>query len=82
MSDTQMATLGTYLMGHFGNPAGTVTAAQVGKLRAGSAPSSLLIVLAQVGVGVAVLVLIAIIFLLIRWWRRPPAMQAAGSQAL
>jgi mono/diheme cytochrome c family protein len=80
MSDTQMATLGTYLMDHFGNPAGTVTAAQIKKLRAGPAGSSL-VVFAQAGVGVAALVLIAIVLLLIRRWRRTPAAQPAGRQA-
>jgi hypothetical protein len=78
MSDTEMATLGTYLIGHFGNPAGKLTAAQVKKLRSGLARSSL-IVFAQAGVGVAALVLVAIVFLLIRRWRRTPAAHAAGS---
>ena len=74
MSDTQMATLGSYLMEHYGNPAGTVTPAQVKALRAGPAVSPL-IALAQAGVAIGLLVVIAILVFLVLWWRRrhPPA---------
>ena len=65
MSDRQIATLGTYLTQHFGNPSATVTVAQVATLRAGGAPSQL-VLLARVLMGIAVLVLAAIIALIVR----------------
>src|SRR5690606_10506079 len=38
MSDVQIATLGTYLTEHYGNPEAKVTAAQVATLRNGGEP--------------------------------------------
>jgi mono/diheme cytochrome c family protein len=72
LSDTQMATLGTYLITYFGNPAATVTASEVKTLRAGTS-QSLLVPLAQIGIAVGVLVVLAIIaFIVLRFRRRPP----------
>ena len=64
LSDQQIATLGTYLATQYGNPATTVTSAQVKELRSGG--SSNLVALVQGGMAVAVLVLIAAIFFLRR----------------
>ena len=78
MSDKQIATLGTYLIAHFGNPAASVTVEQVRTLRAGGA-ASWLVPAAQIGAVIGVLVVLAIV-----WWiisrtrrRRPPAPTAA-----
>jgi mono/diheme cytochrome c family protein len=68
LSDQQVATLGTYLSHRYGNPAGTVTAAQVAALRAGGEPSSLAAVVRVAMVVGAALVLLAL-FIIAR--RRP-----------
>ncbi len=61
MSDTQIATLGTYLTEHYGNPAAKVTAAQVATLRKGG-ESSNLIELARTGIIlVAAVIILALI---------------------
>lgn len=82
MSDTQIATLGSYLMQHFGNPAGTVTSAQAKALRAGPALSPL-VALAQAGVVVGIVVLVAILVFLVMWLRRRhqprPTQQGGGA---
>ncbi len=69
LSDVQVATLGSYLIQHFGNPAGTITAAQVAELRAGPA-KSMLATIAQAALAVGALVLIGLIVLWLRWWRK------------
>jgi cytochrome c553 len=66
LSDTQIATLGSYLVQHFGNPAAKVTVAQVAKLRAGPVQSGL-VMLAQIALAVGTLIVIAVIAL---WLRR------------
>ena len=65
LSDQQVATLATYLTGHYGNPQVNVSAAQVKELRAGG-PTSHLAALAQgaIGAGVVVLILLGL------WWVR------------
>lgn len=69
LSDIQVATLGSYLIQHFGNPAGTVTAAQVAELRAGPA-KSMLATIAQAALAVGALVIIGLIILWLRWRKR------------
>ncbi len=59
LSDRQVATLGNYVMQHFGNPSAKVSAERVRMLRAGGAPSHLVLI-AQVVV-IAILVIIALI---------------------
>ena len=68
LSDTQVATLGQYLIQHFGNPAAKVTAEQVAELRAGPA-KSVLVMLAQAALAVGALVVIGLIVLWLRWRR-------------
>jgi mono/diheme cytochrome c family protein len=65
LSDTQVATLGAYLIKHFGNPAAVVTEAQVRQLRARGEPSGL-VTLARVAIVLAVLVLAGLVYLLVR----------------
>ena len=60
MSDVQIATLGTYLIDLYGNPAATVTAGQVKTIRAGGAPSHL-VGLAGAGMAAGALVVIALL---------------------
>ena len=78
LSDHQIATLGGYLLQHFGDPKARVTAEQAGKLRSGST-SSFLLVAARVGIAVVgVLILVIVALFLFRLWRRR-AGTAAGS---
>lgn len=70
LSDTQVATLSTYLIQHFGNPAGEVTTQQVATLRAGSPASEWLVWVARIGLAVGVLVVLLLIFLFLRWRRK------------
>ncbi len=60
LSDRQIATLSNYLTQHFGNPAATVTPDRVRTLRAGGAPSNL-VLLARVLMVIVLVILIAII---------------------
>lgn len=80
LSDRQIATLGTYLTQHFGNPSATVTATQVATLRAGGAPTHL-VLLARVLIAIILVILAAIIatiiLLLVR--RRRHAAQPPSS---
>ena len=69
LSDTQLATLGSYLVQRYGNPQANVTVAQVGRLRAGGDASNLILV-ARAGMVLAAIALIAAIFLLGRRMRR------------
>jgi len=69
LSDQQAATLGSYVVHRYGNPAATVTAAQVAMLRAGGPQSSL----AGIVRG-AMLVVLVLLVLLVAWLvsrRRP-----------
>ncbi|KQZ99834.1 cytochrome C [Mesorhizobium sp. Root157] len=78
LSDAQVATLSTYLVLHFGNPAGKVTAAQVTTLRAGGASSTWLIWAARIGLAVGALVVVVILlFLFARTRRRAGQNEAA-----
>ena len=77
LSDAQVATLGNYLIQHFGNPAAKVTAQQVATLRAGGPSSDWLIWAARIGLAVGVLVIILLIALLLRW-RRSRRLPAHG----
>jgi len=69
LSDQQIATLGSWLTRHYGNPSASVSADQVKTLRAGGAPSHLLLI-TRLAMVVVVLVIIAIIGMLIRRKRR------------
>lgn len=72
LSDQQIATLGNWLLQHYGNPAATVNMDQVRALRAGGAPSHQ-VLLARLAIAVVVLLLIAVIFWLLRRRKRPRA---------
>jgi len=69
LTDQQVATLGSYLLKHYGNPAAVISADQVKTLRAGGAPSHL-VLLARLALIVILLVLVAIIVMLMRRRRR------------
>lgn len=79
LSDQQIATLGTYLTQHFGNPSASVTATQVATLRAGGAPSHLVLlarVLTAIILAILALIIAAIVLALVRRNRsgtQPPA---------
>jgi mono/diheme cytochrome c family protein len=73
LSDQQAATLGTYLSHRYGNPASTVTAAQVAALRAGGAPSSMVAVVRAAMVAAAALVVLALLIIVRRRRQRRPA---------
>lgn len=65
LSDRQLATLGSYLTQRYGNPHATVTVAQVEALRAGGAPSHLVLVvrLAMIIVGIVIIAIIVLLAL-------------------
>jgi fructose 5-dehydrogenase cytochrome subunit len=63
LDDQQVATLSNWILHHYGNVDATVSPDQVAEIRRGG-PSSPLVMLAQVGVGVGALVVIA----LLMWW--------------
>ncbi|MDE1167820.1 MAG: c-type cytochrome [Pseudomonas sp.] len=66
LSDPQVATLGNYLRGQFGNPAGQVSSERVAQLRQGGAVSPL-VALARYGmIGALVVVLVGLLLV----WRR------------
>lgn len=65
LSDQQVATLSTYLTGHYGNADVKVSVAQIKEMRAGG-PVSHLAALAQGAIAVGVIVVI----LLVLWWVR------------
>jgi mono/diheme cytochrome c family protein len=70
LSDQQIATLGSYLLQRYGNPAGRVTLDQVKQLRAGGAPSHLVLA-ARLGLaGVAVVIIAAVVAFAMRRRRR------------
>ncbi len=69
LTDQQVATLGSYLLKHYGNPAAVVSVDQVKTLRAGGA-SSHLVLLARLALVVIVLVFVAIMVMFIRRRRR------------
>ncbi|MBS0380931.1 MAG: c-type cytochrome [Proteobacteria bacterium] len=60
LTDRQIATLGTYVTQHFGNPAAKVTLTQVATARAGGAPSNL-ILLARILLAIVLVIIAAII---------------------
>jgi mono/diheme cytochrome c family protein len=70
LSDTQVATLGNYLFGLYGNPAAKVTAGQVATLRSGGATSAWLIWAARIGVAVGLLIVAILLFLIARTRRQ------------
>ncbi|TGT71972.1 MULTISPECIES: c-type cytochrome [unclassified Mesorhizobium] len=67
LSDTQIATLGNYLIQHFGNPGARVDVGQAAELRAGGTQKSMLVSSVRVAIAVGALVLIGLIVL---WLRR------------
>jgi mono/diheme cytochrome c family protein len=66
LSDEQIATLGSYLTAHYGNPAAHVTAQQVKNLRSGGSTINLVLA-ARIGIAAAILVFV---FALIAYRRR------------
>ncbi|GGH67235.1 cytochrome c [Comamonas phosphati] len=68
LTDTQITTLGNYLLTNYGNPAAKVTQSQVAQLRdpATAGADSGLLMLARVGMGAGLLVVLAIIAWLLR----------------
>ncbi|HEX7348637.1 MAG TPA: cytochrome c [Rhodanobacteraceae bacterium] len=60
LSNRQIATLGSYVTQHFGNPAATITVSQVATLRAGGASSNL-VLLARILIVIALIILALII---------------------
>jgi mono/diheme cytochrome c family protein len=70
LSDRQIATLGSYLIRHFGNPGARVTADQVAALRAGGAGGAWLVPAMRVAMALAVLLAIAVAVALVSWRRR------------
>ncbi len=65
LSDHQIATLGNWLLQHYGNPAATVSVEQVRTLRAGGAASHL-VLLARLALAIVLLLIIAILWILRR----------------
>ncbi|MCP8894533.1 c-type cytochrome [Shinella daejeonensis] len=70
LSDTQIATLGSYLVQHFGNPAAQVTQSQVAALRNGGSATSDLVTLARTALAVGVVAAIVLLGLIILALRR------------
>lgn len=70
LSNLQVATLATYLTGHYGNADVKVSAAQVKELRAGG-PVSHLAALAQGAIAMGVIVFILLVIWLVRRKRQP-----------
>lgn len=66
LSDTQITTLGNYLLASYGNPAANVTEQQVAQLRdpAKAGADTSLLTLARVGMAIGVIVVLA----LLGWW--------------
>ena len=64
LSDEQIVTLGNYVQGKYGNPAGKVTLEQVTTLRRGGAPSNLI----GIARGAMIVGLLALLLLFL-WWR-------------
>jgi mono/diheme cytochrome c family protein len=78
LSDKQAATLGTYLVQHYGNPAATVTASQVAGLRAGG-PQSPLAAVVRGALALAAVLLVLLVLFAVRWRRtRPGAPRGVG----
>jgi mono/diheme cytochrome c family protein len=82
MSDTQIATLGNYLMTAYGNPAGKVTTEQVAVLRSGAPAEpdtgARLLLAARAGLVIAGLIVLLILYAIFRP-RRPRARLWASS---
>lgn len=70
LSDTQIATLGTYVLQHFGNPAAKVTSEQVATLRAGGSSAPWLLWAARLGLAAGALIAAAALMLLFLWTSR------------
>lgn len=71
LSDRQLATLGAYLTQRYGNPAATVTEEQVRTLRAGGAPSHL-VLFVRLAIAAVVIALIFAFLVALRRRRRSP----------
>ncbi|KMK19748.1 cytochrome C [Pluralibacter gergoviae] len=65
LNDVQIAQLSNWILKHYGNADVTVTEKQVAEIRRGG-PSSPLVMLAQVGIGLGA----AIVIVLLAWWFR------------
>jgi hypothetical protein len=70
LSDRQLATLGAYVTQRYGNPGATVTEEQVRTLRAGGAPSHLVLI-ARLALAAAVIALVVACLGVVRRRRRP-----------
>jgi len=69
LSDTQLATLGNWLLQHYGRPQAHISVAQVAQSRAGAGSSSL-IWIARAGLGAVVLLMVIAIAVSARHLRR------------
>ena len=65
LSDAQIATLGQYLMSHFGNPGGMVTEVQVHTLRTGAGGTSL-VLLVRIAMAVCLFAFALLLWFLVR----------------
>lgn len=72
LSDQQIATLGNYVIQHFGNPDATVTVDQVATLRAGGYPGPDLVKMARIAMAVVavIVILLLTLWVTIRYRRR------------
>jgi mono/diheme cytochrome c family protein len=61
LSDTQIATLGTYMVQHFGNPESAVTVEQVAQLRSGEAMGPNLVMMVRIAIAAGVLIVLLLI---------------------
>ncbi|HQQ68836.1 MAG TPA: c-type cytochrome [Alicycliphilus sp.] len=66
LSDTQIATLGNYLLSSYGAPQAKVSEPQVARLRAPAGADTTLVTLARVGVAAGIIVVLALLAWLLR----------------
>jgi len=69
LNDAQVAMLANYVIDHYGRVSTPVTSADVAEIRAGG-PTSPLLLLARIGIGVAIVGGFGIVLLLVIWRRR------------
>ena len=70
LSDTQITTLGNYVLASYGNPQAQVSEPQVARLRAPPSADTTLVTLARVGVALGIIVVLALLAWLLRRRRR------------
>lgn len=66
LSDTQITTLGNYLLASYGDPQAKVSQPQVARLRAPPSADTTLVTLARVGLALGVIVVLALLAWLLR----------------